>query len=480
MRLRSDLPPALKYQAVIIEDAARKAGLDFFDVVFELLDAKDVNGVAAYGGFPVRHPSWRFGMEYERLEKGRQWGLSKIYELVINNDPTYAYLVRSNSLMEQKLVMAHVYGHADFFKHNLWFAPTERKMLDAMANHSTRVRRYVDAIGLEKVEQFLDRVLSLDTLIDPFLPRRELGHGPTARGVQPPASERALRALDALSSPPLGDVPVPASELAVEPRRRSLPSYDVLGFLEEHAPLEAWQRDLVRLVRTEAYYFSPQRMTKIMNEGWASYWHSRLLTGGILDPSEVLDFADCHSAATSSAPGQLNPYKLGLELFRHAELRGEDIFRLRCVHNDVSLVHKLVDEEFAERFLRPLLRRPGQEPGAPAPNWKAVKSWCLQQLAWGGLPQIELVEADAEGHGELVFVHHHDGRDLSLGRAQASLLNLAALWGRPVQLLTVLEKQGKKLTAKGQELSVVDTAEAEARCRTAEGEGPPPPQREAG
>src|SRR6185503_15467549 len=104
VKLRSDLPPALKYQAVIIEDAARRAGLDFFDVVFELLDAKDVNGVAAYGGFPVRHPSWRFGMEYERLEKGRQWGLSKIYELVINNDPTYAYLVRSNSLMEQKLV----------------------------------------------------------------------------------------------------------------------------------------------------------------------------------------------------------------------------------------------------------------------------------------------------------------------------------------------------------------------------------------
>ncbi|NOT29873.1 MAG: SpoVR family protein, partial [Planctomycetes bacterium] len=195
MRLRSDLPPALKYQAVVIEDAARRAGLDFFDVVFELLDARDVNGVAAYGGFPVRHPSWRFGMEYERLEKGRQWGLSKIYELVINNDPTYAYLVRSNSLMEQKLVMAHVYGHADFFKHNLWFAPTERKMLDTLANHSTRVRRYIDAIGLEAVEQFLDRVQSLDTLIDPFLPRREQGHPSAPRELQPPASERALRAL---------------------------------------------------------------------------------------------------------------------------------------------------------------------------------------------------------------------------------------------------------------------------------------------
>lgn len=486
MRLRSDLPPALKYQAVVIEDAARRAGLDFFDVVFELLDARDVNGVAAYGGFPVRHPSWRFGMEYERLEKGRQWGLSKIYELVINNDPTYAYLVRSNSLMEQKLVMAHVYGHADFFKHNLWFAPTERKMLDTLANHSTRVRRYIDAIGLEAVEQFLDRVQSLDTLIDPFLPRREQGHPSAPRELQPPASERALRALAALSAPPLAESPVPANALVVEPRHQRLPTYDVLGFLEERAPLEAWQRDLVHLVRAEAYYFAPQRMTKIMNEGWASYWHSRLLTGGILEASEVLDFADCHSSATYGAPGQLNPYKLGIELFRHAERRGEDIFRLRCVHNDVSLVHKLVDEEFAERCLRPLVQRPGSESNGssgaasgPALDWRAVKSWLLQQLAWGGLPQIELVEADAE-HGGLVFVHHHDGRDLSLGRAQASLLNVAALWGRPVQLFTILEKQGKRLSAHGTEVTVMDTAEAEARCGSGEGEPKPPTHREAG
>ena len=219
MRLRSDLPPALKYQAVIIEDAARRAGLDFFDVVFELLDAKDVNGVAAYGGFPVRHPSWRFGMEFERLEKGRQWGLSKIYELVINNDPTYAYLVRSNSLLEQKLVMAHVYGHADFFKHNLWFAPTDRKMLDTLGNHSTRVRRYVDAFGLESVEQFLDLVLSLETLIDPYLPLREHAHPPEARSTYSPPSERALRQLDALSASPVREPEaVPASELSVRPR----------------------------------------------------------------------------------------------------------------------------------------------------------------------------------------------------------------------------------------------------------------------
>ncbi|MEQ1894825.1 MAG: SpoVR family protein, partial [Planctomycetota bacterium] len=269
MRLKSDLSPALKYQAVVIESAARQAGLDFHEVVFELLDARDVNGVAAYGGFPVRHPSWRFGMEYERLEKGRQWGLSKIYELVINNDPVYAYLVKSNSLMEQKLVMAHVYGHADFFKHNLWFAPTERRMLDVMADHSTRVRRYVDAFGLDKVEQFLDLVLSLDTLIDPYLPLREHTHAAEQRTLHTPPSERARRMLDSLTASPLGE-PAAAPVAPPRPKRRSVPTYDVLGFLEEEAPLEGWQKDLVHIVRAEAYYFSPQRMTKNMNEGWAS------------------------------------------------------------------------------------------------------------------------------------------------------------------------------------------------------------------
>jgi len=459
LRLKSDLPAALKYQALVIESAAREAGLDFFEVVFELLDAKDVNGVASYGGFPVRYPSWRFGMEFERLEKGRYWGLSKIYELVINNDPTYAYLVRSNSLLEQKLVMAHVYGHADFFKHNLWFAPTDRKMLDSMGNHSTRVRRYIDAIGLEAVECFLDKALSLDTLVDPYLPLREHANPPETRSVHTPASERALRLLESLSASALDRPGEKADELDLRPKAGKLPTYDILGFLEENAPLEAWQRDILHVVRAEAYYFSPQRMTKIMNEGWASFWHSRLLTGGLLDPSEILDFADCHSSATMTGQGNLNPYKLGIELYRHAEARGEDIFQLRRVHNDVSLIHKLVDEEFTMRHILPIL--PQQPPGGAGEfDWHLAKSWLLHQLAWGGLPQIQLVNVDAEGQGELLLVHHHDGRDLQLGRAQETLRNLAAFWRRPVHLLTILEKQGKKLVVSGdEEMAVLDTAE---------------------
>src|SRR6266567_4726397 len=108
-----------------IRQTAADVGLDFFEVVFELVSAGQLNEIAARGGFPVRYPHWRFGMDYESLSKSYEYGLSKIYELVINNNPSYAYLMEGNSLTDQKLVMAHVYGHVDFFKNNFCFRSTD-------------------------------------------------------------------------------------------------------------------------------------------------------------------------------------------------------------------------------------------------------------------------------------------------------------------------------------------------------------------
>jgi stage V sporulation protein R len=135
-----------------IEKYAAGYGLDFYPTSFEVVDADDLNAIAAFGGFPTRYPHWRFGMEYEQLSKGYTYGLQKIYELVINNNPCYAYLMRSNGLTDQKLVMAHVYGHCDFFKNNAFFAHTSRKMMDEMANHGARVRRYCERFGEDEVE----------------------------------------------------------------------------------------------------------------------------------------------------------------------------------------------------------------------------------------------------------------------------------------------------------------------------------------
>src|SRR5205814_10018029 len=145
-------------------------GLDCFETVFEVLDYQQMNEVAAYGGFPTRYPHWRFGMEYEQLSKGYEYGLSKIYEMVINNDPCYAYLLEGNSLVDQKRGMAHVFAHNDFFKNNYYFSKTNRKMIDGMANHASRIRRHIERLGLEKVESFIDSCLCLENLIDPMSP----------------------------------------------------------------------------------------------------------------------------------------------------------------------------------------------------------------------------------------------------------------------------------------------------------------------
>ncbi len=172
------LTPELDAIRQEVEIYARDYGLDFFPVIFELLDWNQINMVAAYGGFPNRYPHWRFGMEYEQLSKSYAYGLSKIYEMVINNDPCYAYLLHSNTVMDQKMVMAHVYGHSDFFKNNLYFSHTHRKMMDEMANHKTRIKRYIDKYGLETVENFIDVCLSLENLIDthgPYIKRSSSG-----------------------------------------------------------------------------------------------------------------------------------------------------------------------------------------------------------------------------------------------------------------------------------------------------------------
>lgn len=287
--LKTQLPDYLRDWQRAIEEHARAAGLDFFPTIFEVLTYDQMNEIASYGGFPTRYPHWRFGMEYERMSKSYEYGLSKIYEMVINNNPSIAYLLEGNSLVEQKLVMAHVYAHVDFFKNNYAFRATDqgvesrtgeplRKWIDTMANHGAIVRRWANRVGIEKVEEFIDVCLSLENLIDPqkpFTPQKSKT-AEEENGEQAGEELGLLRVhkdyMESFINP----------EEFVESQRRKLeaekqktkkfPEHrnrDVLGFLIEHAPLERWEREILEVVRTESYYFLPQMQTKVMNEGWA-------------------------------------------------------------------------------------------------------------------------------------------------------------------------------------------------------------------
>jgi stage V sporulation protein R len=386
MTIDTALTPELRLWNDRIREWAAGVGLDFFPVIFELVDFDELNEVAAYGGFPTRYAHWTHGMQYEQLAKGYEWGQSKIYELVINNDPCYAYLMRGNEMFAQKMVMAHVYAHCDFFKNNAFFSRTNRKMMDETANHATRVRRYIDKHGLDAVEDFIDVCLSLDDLIDPFLPFTANGQRRPHPGEQKDETERvvvprfdAKDYMDRYINPP--ETLEKERLRLIEQRRRQkrFPEHDekdILLFLINYAPLPSWKRDVLEIVRNEAYYFAPQRQTKIMNEGWASYWHSHLMTTKIADASEIVSFAELH-AGTMGA-GSLNPYKLGLELFRDIERRWntgrhgkafeecddidrkrdwdtgegkgrEKIFEVRRMYNDATFIDEFLTPEFCMR-----------------------------------------------------------------------------------------------------------------------------------
>ena len=249
---RQSLSPELARLKGEIQEYAFEYGLDFYETFFEVLDFEEMNMVAAYGGFPNRYPHWKFGMEYERLNKSYAYGLHKIYEMVINNDPCYAYLLEDNHLVDQKIVMAHVYGHCDFFKNNIWFSKTNRKMMDTMANHATKIRKYIDKFGLDAVESFIDICLSIDDLIDHhsvFIERRakrkQDGDDQTPIVKKIAASEY----MDEFINPREF---LEHQKLKLEEDRQKRrrfpedPQKDVLLFLLENGPLENWQSRLKR------------------------------------------------------------------------------------------------------------------------------------------------------------------------------------------------------------------------------------------
>jgi stage V sporulation protein R len=490
----SNLTPELAALQVEIEAHARRYGLDFYPTIFELIDSHQLNAIAARGGFPTRYPHWRFGMEFEELSKGYHYGLQKIYEMVINNNPCYAYLMRQNELIDQKLVMAHVYGHCDFFKCNNWFAHTSRKMMDEMANHGTRIRRLMDEVGVEEVEEFMDACLSVEDLIDvyaPFIRRREKtdhydfsGDKKKDEDKNKPARFQAKSYMDSFVNPRAAMLPKVESEEEKADKRRvpERPERDVLHFILEHAPLSEWQADVLSVIRDEAYYFAPQGQTKIMNEGWASYWHSTIMIRDGVTAADIVNYADHHSGTMASSPTQLNPYKVGIELFRDVEdrwnrgafgreydecdddatrqrwdkqagLGREKIFEVRRIHNDLTFIDEFLTLDFVRRHK---LFRFGYNPTSESyeiesREFPKVKQQLLQSLTNRGRPIISVVDGNYLNRGELYLKHDFSGVELQLEDAADTLENLHRLWNRPVHIETVLEGHSTVLSFNGKD-----------------------------
>lgn len=485
-KYHTHLPDHLEKLRDEIERYALEYGLDFFEVVFEVLDWNQINEVAAYGGFPNRYPHWRFGMEYEQISKGYAYGFSKIYEMVINNDPCYAYLLHSNSMVDQKLVMAHVYAHSDFFKNNVYFAHTNRKMMDEMANHKARVARSINRFGQDRVEAFIDDCLSLETLIDPHAPaiQRRVEESRTHRvdaermRAGRPYMEKYVNPKDFMQEQQRWL----EKQISEEKSFPENPQRDVMLFLLENAPLEGWEADMLSMIREEAYYFIPQGQTKIINEGWSAYWHSRILTERALTDDEIIDFADRHSGSMVMKPGQLNPYKLGIELFRDIEDRwnkgrfgreyeecsdmvskkrwdmklgqGRDkIFEVRKLYNDLTFIDTFLTPEFCQEqklFVYAYNVSSDQFEIANR-EFDKIKKQLLFSLTNMGRPVIEVVDGNYQNRGELLLAHRHEGIDLRMDYAQETLKSLYNVWRRPVHIETVVDGTKKIIGFDGSE-----------------------------
>jgi stage V sporulation protein R len=397
------------------------------------------------------------------------------------------------------MVMAHVYGHCDFFKNNFWFSQTDRKMMDHMANHGQRVRRYMDRFGVEEVETFIDACLSIEDLIDVHSPFIKRFDAPAVDHLAQPGDEEddeALRPGRFVAKEYMDQFINPPDLLAAEARKRreqktveekfpKEPQRDVVLFILEHAPLKPWQLDVLSIVREEAYYFAPQGQTKIMNEGWASYWHSTIMTRQGLTSADIINYADHHSGTMATSKGRLNPYKLGIELFRDIEERwnkgrfGKDydecddllvkrdwdtgaglgrqkIFEVRKIHNDLTFIDTFLTLDFCRehKLFSFGYNEDTNYYEIESREFPKIKERLLFGLTHRGQPHITVREGNYKNRGELFLGHEFNGVELQMSYARDTLVNLQRLWGRPVHIETVLDDHKTILTYDGKEHSV--------------------------
>lgn len=284
---------ALERAIAEITEIATGFGLDFYPMRYEICPADIIYTFGAYG-MPTRFGHWSFGKTFHKMKSQYDFGLSKIYELVINSNPCYAFLLDGNSLIQNKLIVAHVLAHCDFFKNNMRFSMSNRDMVESMSATADRIAGYSVTYGTDAVESFIDSVLAIQEHIDPSLIQpRKLGKthlleakmkerkDAPAGGTATPSPYSELWNLDPASAEPQ------AAETAGKRAFPPEPEKDIVWFIQQYSTvLEDWQRDIMTMLRDEMLYFWPQMETKIMNEGWASYWHQRIMRELDLTPED--------------------------------------------------------------------------------------------------------------------------------------------------------------------------------------------------
>lgn len=448
-----------------IRKKADEFGLSCYPQDFEICDFKQMLGYMAYSGMPSHYPHWSYGKAYEKLKTLYDYGVSGLpYEMVINSNPALAYLMRDNTLTLKILTMAHVYGHNDFFKNNAGFSKTRSELtINMFKIHAQRIESYIEdpSIGIDRVENIIDAAHSISLQCNRnVLMRTETRKEQKERLIDAarPVSDpfQRIHGRQDYKEPDLHKIPLEPEE-------------NLLLFIRDYNPrLEEWQRDILTIIHEQTQYFIPQIETKIMNEGWASYWHREILNAIELPQELHLEFLVRHNQVVRPLPWNsgLNPYHLGLKVWDYIRRRWDEptpeevekygkpekggrekIFETREVDRDSSFLRRFLTEE----LIRELRAFQFEEKGddivvthvADADDWRVIKETIIRNVGMGSVPVIKIEDADGLKNRTLVLKHYHEGRDLDMEHVEKTLFYTQTLWGHAVQLETLVNNVKK-------------------------------------
>ncbi|MCQ6558634.1 SpoVR family protein [Paenibacillus mendelii] len=462
-----------------ITEVAVGFGLDFYPMRYEICPADIIYTFGAYG-MPTRFSHWSFGKTFNRMKMQYDFGLSKIYELVINSNPCYAFLLDGNSLIQNKLIVAHVLAHCDFFKNNARFGGSNRNMVESMAATAERISQYEMDHGNEEVEKFIDAILAIQEHVDPTLIKPyqldktryiELLTKEQNRSSQAPLKTGYEDVWDLEADPEAEEAE--RKKAAESKRFPPKPEKDLVWFIEEYSPnLTEWQRDILSMLRDEMLYFWPQIETKIMNEGWASYWHQRIIRELDLTSEETIEFAKLNSSVVQPSRHSLNPYYLGLKIFEDIERRwdkptkeeqerlgrqpglGRDkIFEVRELDSDISFLRNYLTKELVRDLDLYIFEKKGAEWKITDKGWENIREQLVYSRVNGGFPSIVVADGDHNRVGELYLTHQFEGVELDLKYVERTLPYVVQLWGKSVHLETYVEDKKIVFSCDGKKTS---------------------------
>ena len=425
----------LKYWDDKVCEIARKYNLDWFPINYEICDYYEMIGHMSYSGMPSHYQHWSYGKSFERTHQMYNIGAEGLpYELIINSNPSIAYLMKQNQLYLQILIMAHCVGHSDFFKNNRTFEnTTPDSATSRFRNARKRIQKYSEDpnIGLKNVEKFLDSLHSVR-----FQTNRDRIPRLKREQVKSKIIEDYNRDKDKIGKLKKPDLK----------RRLLAPDNDLLSFLIEYGThYEDWQIDILNIVKDESEYFIPQIKTKILNEGWASFWHYKIMNELDLPQEFHIPFIKSHNQVIRPHLGSINPYHLGFYLFTKIEKEKglDECFLIREIHEDVAAIRMYLDyEDYRDLNLFSYSRKKDNKTIDDISDdigWKKIRNDLIRNIGDNSIPRV--IVSDISSNGDLILKHVHDGRDLNLEYADNVVGAIRNLWDKDVKFFTIIEEE---------------------------------------